>query len=153
MTKIFKQLTLFLFCCFILYGCTENAISPDDISKGLMIDYVKGNEIKTSGYILVNITNTSSECISFPIDFGLQLYVIENGVLTNIKNKTTYTGDSPYIVNPNGDYVSEILIIFSPDLSMFSIKEETNFVAIIKGQLCDDESVIITKEIPFIVMP
>ena len=150
-----------LLCCLILSvviailsGCnkpSQNSL-PQDIADSLLIEYQSGPEIPVYGHIEALLNNPTSFCIVFPPDLGIRLFLEQEGSITEIHNFTKYIGDQSRYLEPAGhqDFIS---VGFDPDISDLGVLEATEFYAEITGHLCDDDSVVIIKRIPFVIVP
>lgn len=154
-----KNYPLFLLLMAILLisitGCGKvtPTYSPEELSNSLVITYYEGPEIQIDGHIQALLRNTSKYCIVFPIDLGIKLYMVKKGNITEINNYTAYVGDHKRYLNPKGDLNDFISVSFDPDVSRKTVTDSLKFYAEITGHLCDDDSVVVKKKIPFIVTP
>jgi len=124
-----------------------------DIAKLINISYKIGPNVSDYKVIEVELNNTSNYCIEFPPDYGIKIYMDENGKITEIGNNTTYIGDKPRYLQPKGNIASKRGILFSPRVSDQKIIDSIIFYAEVTGQLCNDPSIIIQRKIPFSVSP
>jgi hypothetical protein len=137
----------------LLTGCKKTGSTTEEISNLLSIEYQQGPKIQINDVITALVWNNSSECMIFPLNYGIEIYTYINGEKLEIDNKAVYKGNDSRILKKKGDIDSFIFVGFSPDLSTFEISKSTEFTAEISGHLCDDDSIIITKKIPFVVYP
>ena len=139
----------------ILIGCNRSTLFPkyDEISDSLLVTYQTGPEIHINGYIEAIVDNITSYCIVFPTNYGIRLFFEGTNGVEEIQDTTTYIGNRPNYLKPIGDIESGFYIVFSPNVSNFQISKPTEFFAEITGHLCDDNSVIIKKKIPFVMVP
>lgn len=139
----------------LLTGCNNSntTLTPNEISDSLEISYQVGPEIQIYSYVQALVKNPTTYCIVFPLDYGMKIYSEENGNNVEIKNRTVYIGDKPNYLKAISDIESFVLVVISPDTSQLIINQPINFYAEITGHLCDDESVVIKKQIPFVVVP
>jgi hypothetical protein len=139
----------------LIVGCIKvtPTPTPDEISNLLIIKYHEGPEIQLNGHIQAVIRNTTNYCIVFPVDLGIKLFVNQDGKLSEINNYTKYIGNQNQYLNPAGEKNDLISVSLDPDTSGLLITDSMMFYAEITGHLCDDESVIIKKKIPFIIVP
>lgn len=142
---------IFLFIVGSL-GCSNRSSLPTDISEKISITYQTGPEIPASGYIEAWIENTSDQCISFPNDFNIKVFVEQNQDWTEIPNRVTYQGDRPQILEAKGNNQSDTLVNLRPDTSGLDISAPVNAYALIRGSLCDDEDFKVEKKIPFTIV-
>ena len=141
----------------ILVGCRNETLTPtptpDEISNSLIIKYYEGPEIQIYGHIQAIVQNTSDFCIEFPIDLGIKLFVDQNGTVSEINNYTKYIGNQKRVLNPIGERNDFISVSYDPDVSGLIVTDSMTFYAEFTGHLCDDETVIIQKKIPFNIVP
>jgi hypothetical protein len=139
----------------VLTGCTKlsSTPTPEDISNSLTITYRTGPIISQNDYVGVQIQNGSDFCIIFPYDYGTKIYLEKEDDAIEVANSTTYIGRDSIELGPVGDITSSRNIMFSPDMAILQISDLSSFYAEITGHLCDDESVVIKKKIPFVVVP
>ncbi len=142
-----------IFFLVILVGCNKDTPSPEEVSNSIILTYQTGPAIHIYGNVDSTLDNPTNQCIVFPTDYNLKIYKDSTIETTEIKNTTAYIGARPYYLRPVGEIESTLFVTFSPDLTGSTISEPTSFYAEITGHLCNDESVIIKKRIPFIVIP
>jgi hypothetical protein len=153
--------TIYVSVIFLaLYGCSSvqnsNLTLSDNIANAIKVTYQTGPQIQTNEALNFLITNTSKNCIAYPIDFGLQIIMEQNGKWITVVNTVTYqaqTGQNEVLLNPVGSLFTQKIVGAQPDLSNITLTGPTNFQAIITGHLCNDKSVVIEKRVPFIVSP
>jgi len=148
----FFQICVIILIVF-LAGCSKPTPTPEEIADTLEVKFSERPEIQIYGHVQGIIRNTTSYCFVFPPDLGIKLFEDHVGNLSEIGNYTKYVGKDPIYLMPIGDINEFISISFDPDVSSLTISEPTNFYAEITGHLCNDESIIIKKKIPFVVMP
>ena len=145
--------TCFIILIIFLVGCSKPTPTPEELADNLEVQFSEGPEIQIYGHVQGIIRNTTSYCFVFPPDLGIKLFEDHAGNLFEIGNYTKYIGKDPIYLMPIGDINDFISISFDPDVTSLAISEQTSFYAEITGHLCDDDSVIITKKIPFVIVP
>lgn len=157
-----KQLKLlsfvYVFCIGLLFGCFSPAPTPQEIEEQITIDYINGllqsgNRVKHGMWLNVAISNNSKACIEYPVNYDLEIYLLEDGEEKRIADATQYIGDRPFYLKPSGEFGSLHTLSISPDLSDRNVATPLELKAKIIGHLCDDESVEIVKEVNFFVVP
>ena len=151
-SNLFFQICAFLLVIFLV-GCSKPTTTPEEFADSLEVKFSEGPEIQIYGHVQGIIRNTTSYCFVFPPDLGIKLFEDHAGNLLEIGNYTKYIGKDTIHLMPIGDINDFISISFDPDVSGLVISEPTNFYAEITGHLCDDDSLVIKKRIPFIVVP
>lgn len=136
-----------------LTSCTKPAPNTAGVSDLLVITYDSGPGIGIGDNLEFWIKNESDRCISFPVDYGLKLFVKANQTWDQVPNLATYVGEEPNVLESKGGTFSEDAVIARPDVSQLDLAGPTDFYASVTGHLCDDGSVIVEKEIPFTVTP
>lgn len=112
-----------------------------------------GNKVKAGWALEVLLINTSDACVVFPFNYGVKIYHQEDEKINFIANLVDYTSKNEIFLTPEGELSSQRLIAIEPDLTDFSVAAPQELHATITGHLCDDENVVITKEITFFVVP
>jgi hypothetical protein len=151
-TKL-KLFISILFLTAITAGCSNESSQSSDIAALIEISYQTGPEISPGGYVEAWMENTSNQCISFPIDFSINVFVEQHGDWIEVQNRVTYVGDRPEVLKPKGEMPSSALVNIRPDTSGLTITESVNSYALVTGNLCDDENFVIEKKIPFVILP
>lgn len=153
-TSLVKDLLIMIFSIIVLTGCNQEKLnpSPQTISESLTMTYHTGPSISRDDYIEVYFENPTKYCIKFPKDYGIRIFSDEKNS-TEIENNTIYFGSNPRVLGPKGSIGSIRSVVFSPDLSNELINKPTKFYAVITGHICKDNSIIISKRIPFLVNP
>ncbi len=152
--SLIKDLLLMIFSIVVLIGCTQikRNPSPLKISNSLTVSYQTGPTISKDEYIEVYIENPMKYCITFPPDYGIRIFYDEINPI-EVENKTIYIDTIPRTLGPKESIDSIRSVIFSPDLSKEFIDKPTKFYAEITGHICKDNSITISKKIPFLVNP
>jgi hypothetical protein len=150
------KLALFLSTLFVVVGtisCSSEQDQLTDVSSQLEIDYQMGPEIPLNGEVQTWINNTTNNCISFPPDFGIKVFVKQDEDWLEVPNLVTYANKEPQVLKPKSDLFPTILVSIWPDVSSLNIKMSLDGYALITGHLCEDESHVIEKKIPFVIVP
>jgi hypothetical protein len=146
-----KYILLITVLAIILCSCVKKATGAE-IDNLIQLDFPHGTTLSQNNELDVEITNNFDQCIVFPVDYGLQMYMKQGKNNINLKDKSEYTGDDVKL-EPEGKIFSENVIILTPDLSSVKVTSDSSFYATIEGHLCNDEKTIINKTIPFSVSP
>lgn len=155
--KVFKILSIAILAIMLLTSC--GAPDPQEIADSLLIyfnsgAFQKGNQIKAGSGLSVSVINRSGYCLIFPYDYGVKkIYLQRNGEELEISNTVDYIflEDAPTVDKIDIDSSGSVLL--APDLTNIVIDAPQEFRATITGHLCDDETVEITKDIIFFVVP
>jgi hypothetical protein len=143
-----------LFFIGINVSCSNELSQPTDIATSIEITYQTGPEISPGGEVLAWINNTTDNCINFPTDFGIKVFVLQGEDWLEVQNLVTYESDEPQVVlEPKGEMFSRNLVHIWPDVSSLIITEPVDSYALITGHLCEDENYAIEKKIPFVIIP
>jgi hypothetical protein len=146
-------LVLYMLTSAILSSCSHASEQPVVISDSIDVEYQPDQQIGINEDLTIWITNQSKYCIEFPIDIGIRIVAKQTGDWIEVPNLVTYSGNIPIQLKPKGDVFSKKAVIVWPDVTGLSLVDPTDFLAIITGHLCDDESTVVEKKIPFIVIP
>jgi hypothetical protein len=130
----FKLCTFLVFLIAITTGCSNKPSQSADIVEAWM-------------------ENMSNQCVSFPLDFNIRVFVEQHGDWVEVPNRVTYVGERPKVLKPKGDIPSSALVYIRPDISGLTITEPIDSYALVTGNLCDDENYAIEKKIPFLIIP
>ena len=84
--------------------------------------------------------NTSHERIAFPFDFRARILVEIGDSWMKIPNLVKY-------------HPSKNVVGLQSDFSGIVLQENTDLVVAITGHLCDDDSIVIEKRVPFVIKP
>ena len=117
------------------------------------ISYLNGSSISPTGDLEIVIRNTTSNCIKFPVGFGIKVFVVQDKKIKEIPNPVTYIGNEPIMLGPKGEISASALIYSKPDTSGLIISEPIDAYITISGHFCDDESRIVEEKIPFTIVP
>ena len=150
------KLKLFIIIFFLIgtnVSCSKGLSQPTEVATWIDITYQTGPEIPPSGYIEAWIENMSDQCISFPNDFNIKVFVEQNENWVEVPNLVTYVGDRAEVLKPKSDARSDTLVNIRPDTSGLIMSKRVNSYAFITGNLCDDKSYKIEKKIPFVIVP
>jgi len=146
-----KNVLLITIFAIILCGCAKKTTGAE-IDNLIQLSFPHRNTLSQNNELDVLITNNSEQCIVFPKDFGLQIYMKRGNDIVKLKENGAYIGDDIKL-EPVGQIFSENIITFGPDLSSVKVTSDSSFYATIEGHLCNDEKTIINKTIPFSVSP
>jgi len=147
--KKINILFLFIYLLFLLSACTSS-IDPQAIADLVEIDYPMGNQLVLNQSYFVGIHNHSDQCIIFPNDYDIKLYMKNGKEEKEITNIVKYYGDVLKLTE-EGTYFPDNVIYFSPDIKSTDYSASTSFYATIQGYLCDDKETIINKTFDFSV--
>ncbi len=155
--KVFKILLIAILAIMLLASC--GAPDPQEIADSLIVYYPSNSIFQRENQVMVGwgleawITNESEYCIVFPYDYGVKIYLKDEKAETEVANTVTYANYQDVRLAQRGDSGSRRIIPVLPDLTNIIIDVPQEFRATITGYLCDDETVEITKEIIFFVVP
>jgi hypothetical protein len=119
----------------------------------LEITFLRGPEIHTSEYVSFWIKNLSEYCMVFPYDFGTKIWIKSDSGWEEIDNIMHYSPEEDRLLDPSGSLFSNMDGSIAPDLTNYPINAKTEFKALLTGHFCDDESIVVEKEILFTVSP
>jgi hypothetical protein len=131
--KIFAAFKLYIFIVFLIAiatGCSNKASPSTDISTLIDIGYQTGPEISAGDTVEAWMENMSNQCVSFPLDFNIRVFVEQHGNWVEVSNRVDYLGDRPQVLKPKGDMPSSALVYIRPDTSGLSITEPVNSYAL-----------------------
>jgi hypothetical protein len=144
---------------FVVFSIFLNACSNsyekqiENIPDSIEVTYETGPEIGQNEILTVWIKNQTDFCISFPRGYGIRNFVETSDGWKEVPNLGKFIGTEPRLLKPRNDFFSEDSIDVRPDLSGLGLTKPTNFYVTISGHLCDDETVLVEKKIPFVVVP
>ncbi len=152
--NLLKLTINFLLFVVLLSGCSGSYESQiENIPDSIEVTYETGPEISSNQNLMFWIKNQTNFCISFPRGYGIRNYAEKSDGWTEVPNLGNFLGNEPRLLKPKGDFFSEDSVVVRPDISNLGLTEPTNFYVTISGHLCDDETVLIEKKIPFVVIP
>lgn len=137
----------------IVISCSNTSSQSVDVASLIDVMYQTGPEISLGGTLEAWINNMSSNCISFPADFGITVFVKQRGEWIEVSNQVTYVGDRPEVLHAKGDARSDTLVYIKPDTSDLALTEPVEAYGLIKGTLCNDENHVVEKKILFVIAP
>jgi hypothetical protein len=156
---IYMNKIIYCFLIITLLFATTSAcasessqIHKDDNLK-IEITYLNGSSISPTGDLDLVIRNTTSNCIKFPVCFGIKVFVVQDKKIKEIPNPVTYIGNEPITLGPKGEISASALIYVKPDTSGLTISEPIDAYITISGHFCDNESHMVEEKIPFIITP
>lgn len=147
--KIIAFLSLFIFTFVFCVACTSTP-DADEIAGLIEIDYPMGQELILGQAFSVGIHNNSHQCVLFPADYNIKLFMQNGNKETELGNLVTYNGKVRELT-PGGTFFADNVIYFMPDLKLTDYSSSTIFFASIQGYLCDDKDTIINKTFDFSV--
>ena len=124
-----------------------------DIADSIEVSYQTGPQIGVHQDLTIWIKNQTKYCVSFPPDFGIKVFAEINKNWQEVPNLGTFLGNEPRLLKPKGDIFAETSLDARPDVSDLGLTQSTNFYVSISGHLCDDDTVLVEKKIPFVVVP
>jgi len=137
-----------------IISCSDSSEQQiENIADGIELIYEMGPEIGRGQILTVWINNQTSFCISFPRGYGIKIFSETSNGWKEVPNLGKFIGTEPRLLQPKGDFFSEDSIDVFPDVSGLELVQPTNFYVSISGNLCDDETVLVEKNIPFVVVP
>jgi hypothetical protein len=145
------QFLLLLMTSVILYGC-KTPPNSKDLSDAIEVYYYGTSEIKPPDALTIQIRNASSYCMAFPYDYQAELYLLDGNKrkwVNNLASDGVYRRDQEL---PPGN-VNIGFITARPNLDGLDVSRPLDFVFVIIGNLCEDENIVIQKEIPFTLIP
>jgi hypothetical protein len=145
-----KLLVAFLLLCTI-YACSSAQVH--NLADDIVVTYETGPEIQATEVLEFWIKNTSNNCIVFPYNYGLKIFVEQNTNWIEVPNPTIYSPEDDIYLREADNIFSYRPVLLRPDISKIQLQGPTNFQATITGHLCDDENVVVEKTIPFVVKP
>jgi len=153
MSYYFRPFT-YLILIFFISGCNPDSKHlPDDLANSLIVTYRNGSEIQSGETLEVLIENKTKYCLDFTPYYNIEINVDINGTLTLVKNNIIVSGNKPNILMPVGDPASGGFISVNPEMIIYNISKPIDASFQISGHLCDDENLLITKSIPFTILP
>ena len=155
--KVFKIFSITVLAIMLLTSC--GVPDSQEIADSLLIYYYDGifqqeNQVKAGWGLEARVMNRSDYCVIFPYDYGIKIYFRKaGGEDVEVSNTVNYTflENAPMVERIDGG--SQGSIMLAPDLTNITVNAPREFRATITGHLCDDETVEITKEIIFFVVP
>ncbi len=119
----FKLCTFLVFLIAITTGCSNKPSQSADIATLIDVGYQTGPEISAGGIVEAWMENMSNQCVSFPLDFNIRVFVEQHGDWVEVPNRVTYVGERPKVLKPKGDIPSSALVYIRPDISGLTITE------------------------------
>jgi hypothetical protein len=152
--NLIKLTASFVVFSIFLSACSDSYESQiENISDFIDVTYETGPQIGQHEILTVWIENQTDFCISFPLGYGIRNFVETSDGWKEVPNLGKFVGTEPRLLKPKNDFFSEDTVNVRPDISGLGLTKPTNFYVTISGQLCDDESVLIEKKIPYMVVP
>lgn len=155
--KVFKIFSIVILAIVLLASC--GVPDPQEIADSLLIYYPSDSIFQRENQVMVGwglearVVNRSDYCVFFPYDYGIKIYLKAGEIETEIENTVTYLNPEDVRLVEKNNVGSQGAIVLRPDLTNIVIDAPQEFRATITGHLCDDETVEITKEIIFFVVP
>ncbi|GEM_PF-5965189 len=148
--KIFSLfiITLFWSAC----GSNLNQ-SPKDIAESLDVIYIYGPDIKHGETLSLWVENDTEYCLDFSPNYNIIINVKIDKSWIIVSNSINFLNDKPDILMPVDDPASISFVDVLPDLSEYQLTKPVEAYVVISGHLCDDESFVIEKKIPFTITP
>jgi len=137
-TRIFiKSLCVTIF--LLISACTNNFSSktPNTELDFLNISELPNDQKIYSTDLDLYITNKTSDCIVFPYDFGVQIFLKSNGDWAEVQNLNQFASTEDIILTNSSGYEPEAIVFVSPDYSSFP-GEPTLAKIILHGYLCQN---------------
>lgn len=153
MNRIKQILALFVFV-ILFNGCTDSIKSESGIiADDITVSYETSAQITPNEDLVFWIKNQTDFCIVFPPDYGIKIFSETSNGWKQVSNLVNYLGTEPRLLQPKEDFSSEDSVFARPDVTGLVLVKPTNFYVSISGNLCDDNTVLIEKKIPFTVTP
>ncbi len=155
--KVFKIFSIAILAIVLLASC--GAPDPQEVEDSIVIFYSddgifqQGNQVKAGWGLEARVVNRSDYCVFFPYDYGIKIYLKAGEIETEIANTVTYLNPEDVRLVEKNNVGSQGAIVLRPDIANIAIDAPQEFRATITGHLCDDQTVEITKEIIFFVVP
>jgi hypothetical protein len=154
MNKTICYFLIFTLIFAMISACaSESTQVNNEDNFELDITYLNGSSMSPTGDLETVIRNTTSNCIKFPVGFGIKVFVVQDKKIKEIPNPVTYIGNEPITLGPKGEISASALIYIKPDTSGLTISETIDAYIAISGYFCDDESRIVKEKIPFTIVP
>lgn len=147
--RIIAFFSLVIFTLVFCVACTSTP-NADEIAGLIEIDYPMGQELILGQAFRVGIHNYSNQCVFFPADYNIKLFMQNGNKETELGNLVTYYGKDRELTS-GGTFFADNVIYFMPDLKLMDYSSSTIFFATIQGCLCDDKDTIIIKTFDFSV--
>ena len=152
--KLTTKLNILLFFIMILYSCSSSPKSQvENIADGIEVSYETGPKIGQNQILTFCIENQTQFCFSFPRGYGIKIFSKTSNGWIEVPNRGKFLGTEPRLLKPKEDFFSEDSVDVFPDISGLGLVQPTDFYVSISGSLCEDETVVIEKKIPFVVAP
>lgn len=131
---------------------------PQEISDSILIYYnngafQKGNQITAGSGLSMSILNRSDYCLVFPYDYAIRMYLKKDSEDIEVSNTVEYIFLENAPIFETIEAGSQGSVLIAPDLTNIVVNDPKEFRATITGHLCDDETIEITKEFVFFVVP
>ena len=150
----FKALIYIICLAITLSSCGTNATKAPVNSDNVLIisEYQNGPNIHSNEILSFWIKNNTDDCITFPNDFGVKIYMVKEGKLVEVNNSMTYLPKDNIVLKAKGNIFDEDMVELHPDLSGITLNTQAQFEATISGIMCKDKSEIL-KKISFTIKP
>jgi hypothetical protein len=147
-----SSLVIGFLSAMVLMSCSP---TPQRVSgSDLAIKFVEGPDIKASEDLTFLVINMSTACIEFPDDFGIKIYYLDkNDAWVETNNLGTYLHPQNNKLEPYGNPLDLKAVYVRPRLSTPVVGNPIAMRVTIKGNICNDPTTIVEKEIPFTVTP
>lgn len=131
-------LSLCLFSCSPTLSESEfDTAVGTNIQHYLDITSLDGLPIKLNTVINLNIKNKTGDCVVFPYNFGVKMFVYQNHSWIDIPDNGIDVTHKDVVLDPRGGLFPDTVVILQPDFSKLedmSIKHKMRIVMI--GRLC-----------------
>ena len=148
-----SQLSLIVGLMLVLISSACMPSQKQITGADLELAYASGPVINSTEYLDVFVTNMSQGCIEFSHDLGLKIYLERNGSWVETGNLVSYPDLKIIELHPNGESFDSTAVSLRPSLSGNEITGPINLKATIHGNICNNPSAVIEKDIPFTVVP
>ena len=145
MKKLLVSLSLLL--CFAITSCNSGPdkppieFDPTYLNQQIKLIAIKEmSAFQTKYPVGVLLQSNSTNEIVFPINYNLRIFIQENGLWIEIKEKPTIRPKDPIVMSPNALY--RHIVMFSPDLD--DLTKTYNMRVYVFGDMTTQES---TKQV------
>jgi hypothetical protein len=140
--------SLFIFLTSILLICLCSCIHESSESKFISmvgIDFqhylditiLSGLPIKPNTVIDLYIKNKTADCVVFPYNFGVRLFVYKNNSWIEIPNNIIYASQKDVILDPREELNFDALVSLQPDYSKLGVMPNKYQMRVVMiGHLC-----------------
>lgn len=156
------RINLLISLLILMYGCSEgtstqsietNIPRTDQGEVKLDVIFLRGPDIHSTENISLILKNLSDKGVNFPYDMGVRIWAQGDDSWIEVNSMVQYRPYEDRILDPFGSFFSEMAVSIRPDLTDYPLVGKTNFKAILAGHLCEDDTIVVEKEISFSISP